>query len=286
MVTQIDKGAAIRAASPFLNQTAASSVKSGIPPMAAVAPEICLKQVMFGYDGEPLFNDFNFTVTAGQWTCLLGPSGCGKSTLLQLISGGLQMKSGGLNREVSGQIQFDGQSRQQGQIAWMAQKDLLLPWLSVMENVLLGARLRNRLGRDLRQQALGLLQEVGLGDHGHAYPDSLSGGMRQRVALLRTFMERRPVILMDEPFSALDALTRLKLQSLAAQMLQGSTVLLVTHDPWEALRLGHRIVIMRERPVRLSRVFMPPGNPPRPSGHEKSAAMYQQLLAQLVEKEA
>jgi len=249
------------------------------PPAAFTAPEVRLKDVTFGYDGKPLFKDFNFTIPAGRWTCLLGPSGCGKSTLLQMISGSL-------NQEISGLIQIGGQPRQRGQISWMAQKDLLLPWLSVMENVLLGARLRNTLGRENRQQALGLLQEVGLGDHGQAYPDSLSGGMRQRVALLRTFMEGRPVILMDEPFSALDALTRLKLQSLAAQLLRGLTVLLVTHDPWEALRLGHQIVIIRERPVRLSYVFSPPGNPPRPPGQEKSAPMYQQLLAQLAEKEA
>ncbi len=247
-------------------------------PTAATAPEICLKKVGFEYAGKPLFKDFNFTVTAGQWTCLLGPSGCGKSTLLDLISGGLKHK-------IAGQVQFGGHTRPQGQIAWMAQKDLLLPWLTVMDNVLLGARLRHTLDRKQRQQALGLLQKVGLGDNGEDYPDSLSGGMRQRVALLRTFMEGRQIILMDEPFSALDALTRLKLQRLAAQLLQGATVLLVTHDPWEALRLGHRIFIMQGCPVRLSRAFVPPGDPPRPPGQEKSASMYQALLAQLEDKE-
>ena len=135
-----------------------------------------------------------------------------------------------------------------------------------------------------RQRALKLLEGVGLGDHSQAFPDSLSGGMRQRAALLRTLMEERPVILMDEPFSALDALTRLKLQNLAAGLVRGATVLLVTHDPWEALRIGHRIYIMKERPVRLSRVFQPPGAPPRTPDREEIASMYAQLLAHLVEK--
>ena len=92
------------------------------------------------------------------------------------------------------------------------------------------------------------------------------------------------MILMDEPFSALDALTRLKLQNLAARLVSGATVLLVTHDPWEALRLGHRIYIMKERPARLSRVFLPPGTPPRTPDREAIAPMYAQLMEQLAEK--
>ncbi len=241
------------------------------------APEIRIEQLAFGYTEPLLFEDFAFTIAAGQCTCLLGPSGCGKSTLLRIIAGSL-------TRGVSGRIQFAGHNRVRGRIAWMAQKDLLLPWLTVLDNVLLGARLRCTTGPDLRQRALELLESVGLGDHSQAFPASLSGGMRQRTALLRTLMEERPVILMDEPFSALDALTRLKLQNLAARLVKGSTVLLVTHDPWEALRLGHRIFIMKERPVRLSRVFIPPGTPPRPPDLEMITPMYAQLLAQLVEK--
>jgi putative hydroxymethylpyrimidine transport system ATP-binding protein len=244
---------------------------------ASTAPEIFIEHLTFGHADQPLFKDFTFTVAAGQWTCLLGPSGCGKSTLLRLISGSL-------TQGVAGRIQFAGQLRRRGQVAWMAQKDLLLPWLSVLENVLLGARLRGTLSAGRRQRALKLLEGVGLGDHSQAFPDSLSGGMRQRAALLRTLMEERPVILMDEPFSALDALTRLKLQNLAAGLVRGATVLLVTHDPWEALRIGHRIYIMKERPVRLSRVFQPPGAPPRTPDREEIASMYAQLLDHLVEK--
>ncbi len=243
----------------------------------STAPEILIENLTFGHADQNLFQDFTFTVAAGQWTCLLGPSGCGKSTLLRLISGSL-------TQGVAGRIQFAGQPRMRGQVAWMAQNDLLLPWLSVLENVLLGARLRGTLSAGHRQRAMELLEGVGLADHSQALPNSLSGGMRQRTALLRTLMEERPVILMDEPFSALDALTRLKLQNLAARLVKGATVLLVTHDPWEALRIGHRIYIMKERPVRLSHVFQPPGTPPRTPDREEIAAMYAQLLAHLVEK--
>ena len=244
---------------------------------APTAPEIHIDQLTFGYDGQMLFKDFSFSITAGQWTCLLGPSGCGKSTLLRMISGSL-------TKRVSGSIHFDGQAQRQGQASWMAQKDLLLPWLSVLDNVLLGPRLRRTLTRGRRQRALELLEAVGLSDYDQALPAALSGGMRQRVALLRTLMEARPVILMDEPFSALDALTRLKLQNLAADLVQGATVLLVTHDPWEALRLGHRIHIIKGRPAQLSQAFLPPGAPPRDPEREAITPMYTELLSQLVEK--
>ena len=251
--------------------------KTTVPSTPSTAPEIRINNLSFGYADQLLFEDFTFAVAAGQWTCLLGPSGCGKSTLLRMISGSLI-------QGVVGRIQFAGQPLMQGQVAWMAQKDLLLPWLSVLENVLLGPRLRGTLSDGHRQQALKLLEAAGLGEYAQALPDSLSGGMRQRAALLRTLMEQRPVILMDEPFSALDALTRIKLQNLAARLVKGATVLLVTHDPWEALRIGHRIFIMKDRPVRLSRVFLPPGTPPRTPDREEIASMYTQLLAQLVEK--
>jgi putative hydroxymethylpyrimidine transport system ATP-binding protein len=244
---------------------------------ASTAPEILIEQLTFGYNGRMLFEDFSFSIAAGQWTCLLGPSGCGKSTLLRMISGSL-------TRGVSGNIHFDGRARRRGQAAWMAQKDLLLPWLSVLDNVLLGTRLRGTLNAGRRQRALELLEAAGLNDIDQALPSALSGGMRQRVALLRTLMEGRPVILMDEPFSALDALTRLKLQNLAADLVHGATVLLVTHDPWEALRLGHRIHIIKGSPAQLSQAFIPPGTPPRDPEREAITPLYTELLSHLVEK--
>ncbi len=164
----------------------------------------------------------------------------------------------------------------------MAQKDLLLPWLSVLKNVLLGAQLRGEVSEQRINTAISLLDEVGLGHCMNDLPATLSGGMRQRVALLRTLMEARPVILMDEPFSALDALSRIKLQDLAAELVQGATVLLVTHDPLEALRLGHRIHVMTDCPARLSRVMLPPGRPPRNLDNSAMTTMHARLLQQLL----
>ena len=135
----------------------------------------------------------------------------------------------------------------------MAQQDLLLPWLPVVDNVLLGYRLRGAAGPSCAacaSAATQLLARVGLERPGAApCPATLSGGMRQRAALARTLMEDRPIVLMDEPFSALDAITRHRLQDLAAELLAGRTVLLVTHNPLEALRLGHRLYVLGGRPA-------------------------------------
>lgn len=247
------------------------------PGRGSQAPEIRLEKISFSHGREPLFQDFNFRVAAGRWTCLLGPSGCGKSTLLRLISGGLT--------PARGRISFDNRALSAGLAAWMAQKDLLLPWLSVLDNLTLGARLRRELDPATRARASDLLREAGLADYAGALPAALSGGMRQRVALVRTLMEDRPVILMDEPFSALDALTRLKLQNMAAAMVGGATVLLVTHDPWEALRLAHHIQVIKGRPARLGPVLSPPGDPPRDPGGAAVATLYPGLLSQLDESE-
>ena len=128
---------------------------------------------------------------------------------------------------------------------------------------------------------LSLISRIGLKDYSGALPDTLSGGMRQRVALLRTLMEERPVILMDEPFSALDALTRMKLQDLAARIVKGATVVLVTHDPLEALRLGHRIHVITGSPAQPGEVLIPPGSPPRAPGDADIASLHAELLFRL-----
>jgi len=241
---------------------------------ASRAPGVFLERVSFGFPGNPVFRDLDFTVPGGQWTCLIGPSGSGKSTLLRLISGSLR-------EGFSGAIHFGGHRSHTGLTAWMAQKDLLLPWLTVTENVCLGARLRGRSTLETRTKALALLADVGLGEYARALPGALSGGMRQRAALLRTLMEERPVILMDEPFSALDALTRLKLQDLAARLVRGSTVLMVTHDPLEALRLGHRIHVMTGRPACIGEPLVPPGSPPRKAADPEVFALQAELLERL-----
>ncbi len=186
-------------------------------------------------DGTPLF-ETEISLPARQWTCLLGPSGIGKSTVLRLILG---LETGGA---FSGEIAATDGKAVHSRVSYMAQSDLLLPWLSVVENVVLGARLRGE--RPDMARADSLLDRVGLSAHRTKTPRALSGGMRQRAALARTLMEDRPVVLLDEPFSALDAGTRADMQELAAEVLQGKTVLLVTHDPAEASRLGHQILLM------------------------------------------
>ncbi|MEP3344973.1 MAG: ABC transporter ATP-binding protein [Litoreibacter sp.] len=186
--------------------------------------------------GQRLFAPFDLTLPAGQWTCVLGRSGVGKSTLLRLIAG---LDTAG---EFTGQIRTSDNEPVEGRTSLMAQSDLLLPWLSVLENTVLGARLRGTTPDMAR--ANDLLDRVGLGAWRDKKPAALSGGMRQRTALARTLMEDRPIALLDEPFSALDASTRAAMQELSAQMLIGKTVLIVTHDPAEAVRLGHQIVVL------------------------------------------
>ena len=239
------------------------------------APTLRVRRLSHAFNGDWLFKDLDFDVAAGRWTCLLGPSGTGKSTLLKLISGWRGPQS-------TGAVGFDPMpDTQSGVCAWMAQLDLLLPWLTVWQNTLLGARLRGQVDGRSRHKAERLLDAVGLSAARQALPVTLSGGMRQRVALARTLMEARPVILMDEPFSALDALTRLKLQSLAVELLRGVTVLLVTHDPLEALRLGHRIHVMHGRPATIGPALEPPGRPPRSPADPALAGMHADLLRRL-----
>lgn len=193
-------------------------------------------------DGTMLFAPLTLTMEAGAWTCLLGPSGVGKSTILRLIAG------------LDVPVDFDGtitaadKAAIPPRIAYMAQADLLLPWATVAENVTIGARLRG-VNPDTGQRD-DLIARVGLTDHAQKKPDALSGGQRQRAALARTLMEDRAVILLDEPFSALDARTRAEMQDLAAELLAGRTVLLVTHDPGEAARLGQSIHVMTGRSLK------------------------------------
>ena len=221
----------------------------------------------FGFEGALLFDGLELALERGRWTCLLGPSGVGKSSLLRVIAGLERLEAGGLA--------VDGSAS----VAYMAQQDLLMPWLSALGNVSLGARLRGETPD--RARALAMLERVGLGGEANALPHTLSGGMRQRVALARTLMEDRPIVLMDEPFSALDAITRMRLQELAASLLASRTVLLVTHDPLEALRLGDRIYVMAGRPASLRSAPAPDGPPPRKPRDRSLQAMHAELLERL-----
>lgn len=208
-----------------------SGPASRIPPSSAA---FTLQSRGFAFGDRTVLAPFSLEISAGEIVAVLGPSGVGKSTLLRLVAGLLP----GMPPAPD--------------IAWMAQQDLLLPWLGIRDNLLLGARLRGE-APDLRR-ADDLLARVGLGDWRDAYPASLSGGMRQRAALARTLMEDRPLVLMDEPFSSLDPLTREAMQDLACNLLATRAVLLVTHDPFEACRVADRVFVLSGRPARLQSV--------------------------------
>lgn len=213
-----------------------------------------------------LFSQVDLTLAPSGWTCLLGPSGAGKSTLLRLLAG---LETG---------VNFQGRvSPLAGHVAFMAQQSLLLPWASVLDNVMLGARLRHE--RPDPVQARALIAQVGLAGHESKKPAALSGGEAQRVALARTLMEDRPVVLLDEPFSALDAQTRAEMQDLAHGMLRGRSVLLVTHDPAEAARLADQIVVLTE--AGLDHVDVPAGPAPRPVDDGDTLAAQGRLFRQL-----
>ncbi|NQW02245.1 MAG: ABC transporter ATP-binding protein [Rhodospirillales bacterium] len=240
-----------------------SSPASGLPGVTL--------QGDFSHQHQVLFRDLELRVEAAEWTCLLGPSGVGKSTLLRLLAG---LETGGA---FTGTIDTDDHFPLQGRVAYMGQADLLAPWLNIHDNVLLGARLRGSAPDHGRAETL--IARVGLADHTAKRPAALSGGMRQRVALARALMEDRPFVLLDEPFAALDAKTRAEMQELAFELLAGRTVLLVTHDPSEAARLGHHILIMTAN--GLNRHPTPSRPPIRPYDAPETLAAQIALMSQL-----
>ena len=241
------------------------------------APSVRVSRASLSFAGKEVFRGLDLSLAAGQWTCLLGPSGVGKSSLLRLVAG-LSPDGGALDGAVAAE---DGQPLT-GRVAYMAQQDLLLPWASVLDNVLIGPTLRTGGATPAeRDRAAAILERVGLAAEADALPATLSGGMRQRAALARTFFEDRPIVLMDEPFSALDAITRRRLQNLASSLLEGRTVLLVTHDPLEALRVGHRVITLSGSPATLGAAITPSGPTPRDEADRSVWAMHTDLLKRL-----
>ena len=236
------------------------------------APSVALHGARLAFADHVVFEALHMNLAAGKTSCLLGPSGVGKSSLLRVLAG-LTDQASRLAVVCSDGMALDGRT------AYMDQRDLLYPWLCALDNVLLGARLRGE-ARDT-ERARALLGAVGLEGRETAAPQALSGGMRQRVALARTLMEDRPVVLMDEPFCSLDALTRHRLQGLATRLLHERTVLLVTHDPSEALRVGHAVHVMTGSPASIDEAMRPPGDPPRDPTHTSLLPMHRELMRRL-----
>lgn len=232
---------------------------------------IVLQELSVTLGGKTILCDLSHTFAKGQWHVILGKSGAGKSTLLRAIANLLPPGA------VQGSIRFGADAR----MALMAQQNDLLPWLTARDNILLGSRLRGEKG-DM-QNAEHWLAAIGLAGQGDKRPAQFSGGERQRLALARTLAENRPLVLMDEPFSALDAVNRHTLQTLAAQLLKEKTVIMITHDPQEALRLSDTLHILEQHPTRLTPARLPAGQPPRQPDEEGFAAVQRALLERLAD---
>ncbi len=233
----------------------------------------------FRVDGKLVtaLDGVNLAARAGEFVVLIGPSGCGKTTLLNIACG--------LMRADAGEVLLDGRAVQErtGLLGYMLQKDLLLPWRRVLDNVILGPEIGGFDRKAARKEAEGLLPLFGLEGFEHSYPVTLSGGMRQRAALLRTFLCKRNVMLLDEPFGALDALTRRGLQewllNVWSQFRQ--TILFVTHDVDEAIYLADRVYVMTSRPGRIKLELNIPLSRPR-SGDMITSSGFAELKKQLL----
>ncbi|MHB8283874.1 MAG: ABC transporter ATP-binding protein [Caulobacteraceae bacterium] len=260
-----------------LSEQRAATTKAGDATVGdtSAPPGLRIRGLTLRYGVQTVFEKLDLDIAGGQLVVLLGASGVGKSSLLKIVAG--------LSPQTEGSVVAGDGLPLKGRIAYMGQQDLLYPWLSVVDNVMLGARLRGET-RD-RDRALDLLDRVGLADRSKALPAQLSGGMRQRVAIARTLYEDRPIVLMDEPFSALDTVTRTRIQDLAAELLQGRTVLLITHDPLEACRLGHYLVVLSGHPAKLGPPLSIPGTTPRAPDDEALLKTQGRLMRVLMELE-
>lgn len=238
-----------------------------------------LKNIAKSFGSLEVLRDIMFHVNQGEFVSILGPSGAGKSTIFNLLTGAEQAQSG--------TILFDDVPLTQARnaFAFMPQRDALMPWRRIIDNATLGLEVQGVSRKAARQRAEPLFAEFGLAGFEQSYPAELSGGMRQRAALLRTVIQQRDMLLLDEPFGALDALTRASMQLWLEQMWQQHrwTALLVTHDVREAVYLSDRIYVLSERPAQIVREVQV--DLPRPRHHRsdkdvlaKAAALEAEIL--------
>ena len=234
-----------------------------------------IKNLSLDFKGKKLFQDLNFDILENKSTALLGSSGVGKSTLLRCIAD--------LEKEniSNGKIVL----KKGTSIAWLSQENSLYPWLSILDNVQLYHHLKGRKTNQTLQKAKELLSQVNMSEHLDKKTYELSGGQKQRVALARTLMQDANLILMDEPFSALDAITKIQLQDLTCHLLKDKTVVLVTHDPQEAIKLANHIYILRNQPVTLEKVASLQGVLPHQLSNEKLWNLQEELIAKLLKSQ-
>jgi len=218
-----------------------------------------LRGVTKSFGDAPALLSTSLQVAPGSFVAIVGPSGCGKSTLFNVIAG--------LLAPDDGEVDLDGRAvtGTTGHVGYMLQKDLLVPWRTVEDNITFAARLTRRVTPEDRAEARRVATQYGLGEFLRHYPRALSGGMRQRVALMRTLVTHQALLLLDEPFGALDAQTRLEMQHWLLQVWRdtGRTVLFITHDVDESIFLSDRVVVMSARPGRIVGDFANPLARPR-----------------------
>lgn len=217
---------------------------------------LVIHNIQQSFDKKQVLNKLSFTVQDGEFISIIGPSGSGKSTLFSIV--------GGLLKPDDGQITLDGQSilNERGHISYMPQQDTLLPWRTILQNVVLGQELQEKTDFHLAEDMLG---KAGLQDAIHAYPHQLSGGMKQRASFIRALLSPQKLLLLDEPFSALDEFTRLDMQKWLLSIWEEHrpTILLITHSIEEALLLSDKIIILSSSPATVKEVIDVPFSRPR-----------------------
>ena len=235
-----------------------------------------LRDIRKNFGALEVLDGISLHVAAGEFVSILGPSGAGKSTLFQLLTGALKGE---------GDMRFDGAPLQGSPFAFMPQRDALMPWRRILDNTTLGLEVQGVARKAARARVAPLFAEFGLEGFERHYPSELSGGMRQRAALLRTVVQRRDMLLLDEPFGALDALTRADMQRWLQSMWQHHnwTALLITHDVREAVFLSDRIYVLSARPARvLTEIVVPLPRPRIALASPEASAIEARLLETLL----
>jgi ABC-type nitrate/sulfonate/bicarbonate transport system, ATPase component len=220
--------------------------------------KFCNVNFKYENDTKLLMQDLNFHVDKGEFISIIGPSGCGKSSIFRLISG--------LEKNYSGDIFLNDNNIKnlKGYIGYMPQRDLLIPWRTILENTSLPLEIGGKSPKEAKGEAEKFLEKFGLGKYKSKYPKDLSGGMRQRVSFIRTLLTGSETMILDEPFSALDAITKISMQEwlLTQWSTLKKTILFITHDVEEALFLSSKIFVISEKPItKLKEVIVPIGYP-------------------------
>ncbi|MDM5186904.1 ABC transporter ATP-binding protein [Bacillus sp. DX4.1] len=205
-----------------------------------------IKDIVKAFDGKNVLEKISASIQEGEFVSFVGPSGCGKSTLLNMIAS--------IEETTSGEVVYnDVPVKKQDIVSYMPQQDLLLPWRSALQNIVLPLEIDGKAKKERLAEGMEALKQFGLSEYANHYPDALSGGMRQRISFLRTYLCEKPIMLLDEPFGKLDAFTKMEVHRwlLDSWHQEKQTIIMVTHDLDEAILLSDRVFIMSQRPATL-----------------------------------